>query len=403
MLESMTSPSCDLVKSVADQLLERNRLCEEFFAREAPRLALACREMAERFLRGGRLLAFGRGPYATDAQHVSVEFVHPVIVGKRALPALDLSIAFRPWLEAILCADDMVMGFGPPEGDPEVRSALDMARARRAMTFALPGQEGDYAVAAHTKHPFIHQETIEMLYHVLWETVHVFFEHRELGLDTGDAGFLYPFLGQQKQQTEDVLAEVEASIRLKVQDDAKLRGQVAEEQAEAIGATARAMSQCVQRGGKLILFGNGGSATDANDWALDCVCPPEGYGPVPAVSLALESANITAIANDVGTDVIFLRQLIAQAHPGDMAVGISTSGGSRNIVMALEEARKRKLTTVALLGYDGGEVLRRGLADFPLIVRSDYIPRIQEVQASIYHIVREEMEGQRTARPSGSI
>ncbi len=98
----MTSPSCDLVKSVADQLLERNRLCEEFFAREAPRLALACREMAERFLRGGRLLAFGRGPYATDAQHVSVEFVHPVIVGKRALPALDLSIAFRPWLEAIL-------------------------------------------------------------------------------------------------------------------------------------------------------------------------------------------------------------------------------------------------------------------------------------------------------------
>ena len=117
----------------------------------------------------------------------------------------------------------------------------------------------------------------------------------------------------------------------------------------------------------------------------------EGYRPIPAVSLALEPANITAVANDVGTDVIFLRQLIAQAQPGDMAVGISTSGGSRNIVMALEEARKRKLTTVALLGYDGGEILRRGLADFPLIVRSDYIPRIQEVQASIYHILRESL------------
>jgi D-sedoheptulose 7-phosphate isomerase len=268
-----------------------------------------------------------------------------------------------------------------------------MAHARRAMAFALPGLDGDYAVSTPTPHPFIHQEIIEMLYHVLWETVHVFFEHRELGLDTGDAGFLYPFLGQQKQQTDDVLAEVAASIRLKVNDDAILRAQVAAEQTEAIGATAQAMCQCVQGGGKLILFGNGGSATDANDWALDCVCPPAGYRPVPAVSLALEPANITAVANDVGTEVIFLRQLIAQARPGDMAVGISTSGGSRNIVMALEEARKRNLTTVALLGYDGGEVLRRGLADFPIIVRSDYIPRIQEVQASIYHIIREAMDG----------
>jgi D-sedoheptulose 7-phosphate isomerase len=87
--------------------------------------------------------------------------------------------------------------------------------------------------------------------------------------------------------------------------------------------------------------------------------------------------------------VIFLRQLIAQAHPGDMAIGISTSGGSKNVVMALEEARKRKLGTAALMGYDGGEILRRGLADYPIVVRSDYIPRIQEVQASVYHIIRE--------------
>jgi D-sedoheptulose 7-phosphate isomerase len=157
-------------------------------------------------------------------------------------------------------------------------------------------------------------------------------------------------------------AEVAASIRLKVQEDALLRAQMAAERAETIAATAQAIWQCVERGGKLILFGNGGSATDANDWALDCVCPPEGYQPIPAVSLAMEPADITAIANDVGTDVIFLRQLIAQAQPGDIAVGISTSGGSRNIVMALEEARKRKLTTIALLGYDGGEVLRRGLS-----------------------------------------
>ena len=147
-----------------------------------------------------------------------------------------------------------------------------------------------------------------------------------------------------------------------------------------------------ERGGKLILFGNGGSATDANDWALDCVLPPAGYQAVPAVSLSMEPANLTAIANDVGTEVIFLRQLIAQARPQDMAVGISTSGSSRNVIVALEEARKRGLATVALTGYDGGEVLRRRLADFPLVVHSDYIPRIQEVQASIYHIIRENLE-----------
>ena len=382
----------DLTKRVEDQLLERNRVCEEFFAREAQHLAVACREMSGRFLRGGRLLAFGNGSYATDAQHVSVEFVHPVIVGKRALPALDLSMLYRPWLEAVVIADDMVMGFGPPEGDPDVWSALDLARARRAMTFALPGLEGDYAVAAGTEHPFLHQEIIEILYHTLWETVHVFFEHRELGLDTGDAGFLYPFLGQEKQPTDNVVTEVAESIRLKVQDDARLRAQAAAEQADAIHAAAQALWQCVRQGGKLILFGNGGSATDANDWALDCVAPPPGYQPIPAVSLALEPANITAVANDVGAEVIFLRQLIAQARPHDVAIGISTSGGSRNIIMALEEARRRKLTTVALLGYDGGEVLRRGLADFPIVVRADYIPRIQEVQASIYHIIREAME-----------
>jgi D-sedoheptulose 7-phosphate isomerase len=117
-------------------LLERNQLFEAFFAREAVVLAEACEEMAQRFLRGGRLLAFGRGSYATDAQHVSVEFVHPVIVGKRALPALDISLEFPAWLDAILRPEDIVMGFGPPEGDPAVWAALAVARSRGAMTFA---------------------------------------------------------------------------------------------------------------------------------------------------------------------------------------------------------------------------------------------------------------------------
>jgi len=388
----MLTTRSTLAAHVEDALLDRNQRYRDFFAREARNLAVAAEQMSERFLKGGRLLAFGRGPYSTDAQHVSVEFVHPVIVGKRALPALDLSMAFGPWLQAILRPEDIVMGFGPPEGDPEVQGALDAAAARDAMAFALPGDRGTYSCRDTALDPFQHQEIIEILYHTLWETVHVFFEHRELGHDVGDAGFLYPFLGRQKQQTSGIVEEAAASIRMKVDDDAKLRERVAQKQADQIANTALAIHDRLKRGGKLILFGNGGSATDANDWALDCILPPTGYRPVPAVSLSVEPANITALANDVGTEVIFLRQLIAHARLEDVAVGISTSGGSKNIVMALEEARKRNLLTVALLGYDGGEILRRGLADWPVVVGSDYIPRIQEVQASIYHVIRELLE-----------
>jgi len=384
--------ACRLAAQIEERLLMRNELIEAFFAREAMHLAEACHEMSKRFLLGGRLLAFGRDSYATDAQHVSVEFVHPVIVGKRALPALDLSMAFQPWLRAILKPEDIVMGFGPPKGDPEVVAALAWARSRTAMTFALPGPDGSYALEAVTQDPFIHQEMVEIFYHTLWETVHVFLEHRELGQDVGQSAFLYPFLGQKKQEMSDIVEDVAASILMKVHDDTLLRIQLAKEQAEQIGNTALAIHQRLSQGGKLIIFGNGGSATDANDWALDCVLPPPGYRSIPAISLSMEPANITALANDVGTEVIFLRQLIAQAQPQDVAIGISTSGGSRNIVMALEEARKRGLLTIALLGYDGGEIYRRGLADFPIIVRSDYIPRIQEVQASAYHVIRETLE-----------
>src|SRR6202522_2809269 len=381
-----------LATQIEQRLLARNQILESFFSREAPRLAEACHEMSDRVLRGGRLLAFGQGPYATDAQHVSVEFVHPVIVGKRALPALYLSILFRPWLEAIVRSDDIVMGFGPPEGDPEVWAALNAAGARGAWTSASPGLEGSYAIPPSNADPFIQQELVEVLYHTLWETVHVFLEHRELGHDVGQAEFLYPFLGREKQSTGNVIAEVANSIQMKVADDAKLRAQVAAEQAEQIGNAASAISERIRRGGKLIIFGNGGSATDANDWAIDCVSPPAGWKPIPAVSLALEPANITAIANDVGTEVIFLRQMIAQAQPDDVAIAISTSGGARNLIMPLEEAPKRKLLTVAVLCYDGGEIKRRGLADFPLVVHCDYIPRIQEIQASIYHVIREALE-----------
>ena len=375
------------VHLVQERLRERNQVSASFFPRESGRLARASQAMAERFLRGGRLLAFGRAHHATDAQHVAVEFVHPVIVGKRALPALDLSLSPREWVAALVRPEDIVMGFAPPEGDPEVAEVLRGAKGQGAQVFSLPGDEGDYAVAPPSPDPYIHQEIVEILYHTLWETVHVFFEHRELGHEVGSSSFLYPFLGREKQDTGAVVAEVAASIEMKARDDEKLREQIAGEQAGRIVDTAVAIRDRLRAGGTLLLFGNGGSATDANDWALDCAVPLKGFRPIPAISLAMEPASLSAIANDIGPEVVFLRQLIAQARPQDVAIGISTSGGSANVIAALGEARKRGLLTVALLGYDGGEIARRGLADFTLVVPCDYIPRIQEVQASIYHVM----------------
>ncbi|HEX4012499.1 MAG TPA: SIS domain-containing protein [Candidatus Cybelea sp.] len=385
-------PLVEFERWIADRFAARNAVAESFFPAQARPLALACRQMFERFHRGGRLLAFGRGAYATDAQHVSVEFVHPVIVGKRALPAMDLSLAFASWVDAVLEPDDIVMGFGPPGGDAEVLQVLDRARARGALTFALPGTRADYAVAAPSDDPHVHQEMIEILCHTLYETVHVFFEHREMGHDVGAAAFLYPFLGERAAPQESLIEEVASSVLAKSQDASDLRAAVVANQLGAIAHAATAIAGQLRAGGKLMLFGNGGSATDATDWALDCVMPEDGARPIRAVSLSLEPAIITAVANDVGTEVIFLRQLVAQARPHDVAIALSTSGGSKNIVAALQEARKRGLLTVALLGYDGGEVVRSGLADIPIVVHCDYIPRIQEVQGTIYHIIRESLE-----------
>ena len=371
-----------------EELLRRNGIFESFFEAEATRLAEACHEMSRRFLAGGRLLAFGNGSAATDAQHVSVEFVHPVIVGKRALPALDLGPDFERRLPVLLRPEDVVMGFAFPKVDESVERAVRAARERGALTFSLTGEVGEYSFAPPNGGPFVIQEVFEVLYHVLWETVHVYFEHREQGHDVGNSSFLYPFLGKGEQPLEQVVREVQGSMLQKMQEVNSLRSAAAESEANAISRIAVAIAQRLERGGKLITFGNGGSATHANDLVLDCVDPPPGWGTVPAVSLSAEPANITAIANDIGSEAIFARQLIAHARPEDVAVGISTSGGSANILATLAEARKRGLLTVGIVGYDGGMIVAERLADHAVVVRSDYIPRIQEVQASIYHVLR---------------
>jgi D-sedoheptulose 7-phosphate isomerase len=380
----------DLADQVRTGLHKRNAVSRRVFDREATALAEISRKMAARFHRGGRLLAIGRGSGITDAQHVAVEFVHPVIVGKRALPALDLSLDVSRWIPAIAGRDDMVITFGDA-ADPELSAVAQLVRDRGALTLAMCGGVADYVVNDVDHDPFIQQEIAEIMYHALWETVHVFLEHRGSAHDTGRAGFLYPFLSHE-QDTSALVDEVASSIRAKAQDDEALRLDVVELETRRIVDSARDIHVRLGRGGKLLIFGNGGSATDATDWAFDCVASPKGYRVIPALSLSAEPATITAVANDVGVESIFVRQLIAHAQPTDIAIAITTSGASVNIVQALCESRRRGLLTVALAGYGGGEIVKHDLVDHAIVIRSDYIPRIQEVHASVYHSILDLLE-----------
>ena len=367
------------------QMRARNEVSTAFFAREARALAELSARMADRFRRGGRLLAFGGAGGVSDAQHVAVEFVHPVLAGKRALPALDLSADYTNVVPALAGASDIVMGFGGGS-DATVGRTLAEAADRGALCVALPGHTGDYAMEPASADVFVQQEVVEMLYHMLWESVHVFLEHDPVGHGGGAASFLYPFLDTSAAPGLDAQPAVAESIRAKAATVAELRNRVAAEPA-AIGGAIAAVQRSIASGGRVLTFGNGGSATDAGDFAMDLLVSPKGHRSVPAISLAADAATLTALANDIGTESIFVRQLIAHGRPGDVAIAVSTSGGSRNVVAALVEARRRGLMTVALLGYDGGEIVRQQLADYAIVVPSDQIPRIQEVHATIYHLI----------------
>lgn len=388
-MSSQLSPPDDVIALLESQFALRNNLSADYIPRHSEQLADVCRQMAERFRRGGRLLAAGVGPYITDAQHVSVEFVHPVIVGKRALPALDVSAAPRPMIEALATDRDSIMAFAPPEGDAGLARLCAFASNRGALALMWPGKLGEHDLPPATHDPFIHQELTEVMYHTLWETVHVFLDQQSGGDDLGAASFLYPFLSAQNADVSaTTLTDVSASIRQKAAEDVRLRERFVLEQSDILRDVVAGVRQRLDAGGKIIAFGNGGSATDANDFALDCVAPPNGLSPIPAISLSMEPAKLSAIANDVGAELLFQRQLIANGREQDVALAISTSGNSKNLIAAMREARKRGMLTLSLVGGDGGELTRERLVDFALIVRTDYIPRIQEVQASIYHVLR---------------
>lgn len=194
----------------------------------------------------------------------------------------------------------------------------------------------------------------------------------------------YPFLHDQDSNSlADVLAEVRISTLQKCADVVALRLQVAAQCSGEIARCAAAMADAFEAGGKCLAFGNGGSATDAQDVAVDCMT----LG-MPAIALTNDIGVVTAVANDVGFENVFLRQVIAFGKAGDVALGVSTSGNSRNVEMAFEMAHKMRLLTVGLAGYEGGktgQLHRHGIVDFCFIAPSTYVPRIQEAQATVYH------------------
>jgi D-sedoheptulose 7-phosphate isomerase len=379
---------------VVEELLRaRTEPNERFFAAQSDRIATLCHRMAERFARGGRLIAFGASDAdRSDARHVAVEFVHPVIVGKRALPA----IAMAPDAVALMVQpDDIVIGFG---GGPEIEAVIAVARPMGAETIAFRFVGAAWEFSPPVTDPFVAQELAETLYHVLWELVHVFFEHRGLleGRDPGpvhDAGasaFLYPFLDQREDDLGAVLADVAASARIKAADAGALRERTLREHGGDVLAAAHRLRACFDAGGRLLALGNGGSATDAMDAVADFRRPPPArrWPARPALDLTEDPAILTAIANDVGVEAIFARQVIAHGRRGDALLALSTSGGSANVLAALAQARKRGLLTIALVGYDGGRIAAEALADHVIVAPSEYIPRIQEAQATAYHALR---------------
>lgn len=197
---------------------------------------------------------------------------------------------------------------------------------------------------------------------------------------TEPTSFLYPFIDADERDADSLVADLAESARRKAAESRALGMATLEQASSVIEATAAAMATAFGRGGRLFTFGNGGSATDAEAAANRF---GRGPGALAALSLVDDRAVLTALANDVGFDIVFARQLGALARAGDIAMGFSTSGSSANVLAAFAEARRRGLVTVGFSGYDGGEMARTDAVEHCLVVSSDSVHRVQETQARL--------------------
>jgi D-sedoheptulose 7-phosphate isomerase len=199
---------------------------------------------------------------------------------------------------------------------------------------------------------------------------------------------LYPFLHGRKQDAPGMTAALMESVRQKVADSIRVKEQFFAEHGAAVVRAAQAIAQVYRRGGRMLTMGNGGSACDAAHFAVE-FCHPVTVGrpALAARDLSADAAMLTAVGNDVGFEHIFVRQLIANARAVDGVIGFSTSGNSTNLLRAFLKAREMGLSTIALVGGDGGRMAQSNDIDHCLVVASASIHRVQEVHVAIYHIL----------------
>jgi phosphoheptose isomerase len=162
---------------------------------------------------------------------------------------------------------------------------------------------------------------------------------------------------------------------------------------EPINKAARLVSECLTSGHKLLVCGNGGSASDATHLATEFLCRyREDRRPYPAITLTANGEYMTAVCNDYHADEIFARQVWGLGQKGDVLIAFTTSGKSRNIVRALEQAKKQGMATICFLGRDGG--FTKGIATLELIAPGGSTARIQEAQKLLFHVLCETVETQ---------
>ncbi len=200
---------------------------------------------------------------------------------------------------------------------------------------------------------------------------------------------LYPFLYAGTGDLEAVMAGVRHSTIAKTQEIAELRRQVCARDAARLRACAGEMAGRLNAGGRLLAFGNGGSSTDAQELVTLFLNPGGGARPLPAFGLTNDSAVVTALCNDIGVDVVFSRQVAALGRSQDIAIALSTSGNSGNLLRGLEEAARRGMLTIGIAGYEGGKMAELTTLDYLFIAPSASVHRIQEAQATIYHALWE--------------
>jgi D-sedoheptulose 7-phosphate isomerase len=217
----------------------------------------------------------------------------------------------------------------------------------------------------------------------------------------GSIESLYPFLYSGTSDVSEVLEQVRQSTVAKAAEILQLRRAVRDADGSRLLACAREMAGRFATGGRLLAFGNGGSATDAQQLTTLFLAPGGNARPLPALSLASDASVLTALSNDIGVDVVFARQIAAFAGRADIAVGMSTSGNSANLLRAFDEASRRGMLTIGIAGYSGGKMAELDTIDYLFVAPSTSVHRIQEAQTTMYNILWELCQDALATGPHG--